>query len=131
MDLLIRILLIVFGVWLIGVFFGQFQASVPGGPRSVLFLLLAILLVALLLREFGFFPRRGRMFCAYDVKIRSSQLPHFAFIESGQPIFVRHCASELRQELQGCHRQSVFRGVDSTLCNDLRSRDANRLESAC
>lgn len=63
MDLLITILLIVFAVWLIGVVFGWFQTSVAGGPRNLLFLLLAILLVILLLREFGLFKRHGRIFC--------------------------------------------------------------------
>jgi hypothetical protein len=64
MDLLITILLVVFAVWLVGVFFGWFQTSFQGGPRNLLLLLLAIFLVIVLLREFGLFHRgRGRLFC--------------------------------------------------------------------
>lgn len=61
MDIIIKILLIVFFVWLVGVFFGWFQ-SFSGPPRNPLLLLLAILLAFLILREFGLF-RRGRLLC--------------------------------------------------------------------
>ncbi len=61
MDLLIKLLLIVFFVWLVGIFFGWLQGF--GGTRNPLILLLAILLALLLMREFGLFSRRGRLFC--------------------------------------------------------------------
>ncbi len=58
--ILITLLLICFAVWLVGVFVGWFQMA--ASTHNPLFLILAIILVFLILRELNVFGR-GRLFC--------------------------------------------------------------------
>lgn len=92
MDLLVTILLVVFAVWLVGVFFGWFQTGFSGGPRNLLLLLLAIFLVIILLREFGLFRGRGRLFCdtvvpcSQQAKMSAPFAPRLDFRDRSLPV---------------------------------------------